>query len=954
MPEPLEIRLLGPFEVLAGGAVADVGGSKRQALLAMLALNGGRVVRVDALVEGLWGDDLPAAPRNALHHHVARLRAALGQGSIMGSGDGYALGDASVDALRFEEQLGETRAALREGDVHAANDSVASALELWRGGALQALGDTAWFSAEARRLESLRVDLLEEQFEVALALGEHREVVPALRTTLQENPFRERVWAQLMLALYRSGRQADALETFQEARRVLAEALGLEPGPELRHLQDAILAHDPAISVVPVAPRGRGNLPASTTSFVDREDALAEVLELMRRHRLVTLTGPPGVGKSRLALEAARSFEREIRDGVSLVDLGRAAGAEDVARLIAQAVDVRGSDPFARVTARLRNSEALVLLDACEHVLEEAARLTSALLGECPGVRVLATSRESLHLTAEARFRVDPLPVTDGDSPAVQLFADRAGAARPGFGLTPETAALVAEITRRVEGLPLAIELAAARVNVLGLTELLSAVERRLALRDELPTSDPSRTALRALVEWSYDLLHGDEKTLLQQLAVHRGGASLASLAAVGARHGLDEANVTYLLGTLVDKSIISASFSDEGARYDLLDTVREYVWERLIESGDLAATRKAHAEYFAALAGTARDEVRGPQWLRSVHRLEVEHDNFWAALAYASETPEPLLAMRLAAPLGWYFALAERVSEGRRFLELAGDSAHDMPLELQLELLGNLCYLATEEGDLDAAIDAGERGLAFPGADSLPQLALVQLTLALARAHAGDEEQATKLVEAARNGFERAGDDWGVAASTLVRAQSAARVGDVATVAAMAAEVSNRSDAIDYDAFRVPAALLEAWAAEQRGVGETAAAAYRRALELAERARFTDHAAFALSGLGSLALAGGDLPAAEELQRQALATAETAGATWAMAHARIGLARVFAAGGDSDGAEALYREVSAWSELQRPHRARESLFLLLAGDPATAAVGARGFADARSDAALR
>jgi hypothetical protein len=322
------------------------------------------------------------------------------------------------------------------------------------------------------------------------------------------------------------------------------------------------------------------------------------------------------------------------------------------------------------------------------------------------------------------------------------------------------------------------------------------------------------------------------------------------------------------------------------------------------------------------------------------------------AALAYASETPDPLLAMQLGAPLGWYFGLAERVSEGRRFLELAHDTAHDTPLELQLELLGNLCYLALEEGDLDAAISAGERGLRLAAVDQLPQLALVQLTLALALAHAGDEEQAKELVEAARNRFESAGDDWGVAASTLVRAQGAARAGDVATVAAMAAEVTSRSDAIDYDVFRVPAALLAAWVAEQRSVGEAAAAAYRRALELAEQAGFADHAAFALSGLGSLALAGGDLAAAEELQRQALATAETAGATWAAAHARIGLARVLAAAGDGDAAETLYRDVRAWSELHRPHRARESLFLLLAGDPATAALGA--LADAPTPASMQ
>ena len=283
MPNQLEIRLLGPFEVLAAGRPADVGGSKRQALLAMLALHDGRVVGVDALIDGLWGEELPSAPRNALHHHVARLRATLAHESIIGSADGYALKGVSVDALRFEQLLEETRAALRQGDPRAAARTVASALSLWRGPALQGLATTTWFSAEASRLEALRVDALEEQFQAALELGEHREVVSALRAAVVESPFRERLWGQLMLALYRSGRQADALETFQEARRVLAEELGLEPGPELRRLQEGILAHDPAITAVPATPRRRGNLPAPSTSFVGREADLAQVVELLRR-----------------------------------------------------------------------------------------------------------------------------------------------------------------------------------------------------------------------------------------------------------------------------------------------------------------------------------------------------------------------------------------------------------------------------------------------------------------------------------------------------------------------------------------------------------------------------------------------------------------------------------------------------------------------------------------------
>ena len=317
----------------------------------------------------------------------------------------------------------------------------------------------------------------------------------------------------------------------------------------------------------------------------------------------MTLTGPPGVGKSRLAVEAARSLEHEFPDGIWLVDFARAGDADDAVRLLADAVDVRGSDPLARVTSRLRDAGALVVLDACEHVLDEAARIASTLLAECPRVRILATSREALRVAGEVRVPVAPRRTLA----AVELFLERARAARPGFEPDAEDVALAAEIARRVDGLPLAIELAAARVNVLGLAELVSILERRASLLRDSPASDPSRTALQALVEWSYDLLHGDEKTLLQQLAVHRGGASLASLVAVAATHGLNEATVAYLLSALVDKSIVSASFAGGEARYDMLDTVRDYVLERLAEGGGLAAARGAHAEYFAALADEAR-----------------------------------------------------------------------------------------------------------------------------------------------------------------------------------------------------------------------------------------------------------------------------------------------------------------------------------------------------------
>jgi predicted ATPase/DNA-binding SARP family transcriptional activator len=949
---PLEIRLLGPIEVLVCGRPANVSGGKRQGLLAVLALRRGRVVGVDSLIDALWGDDLPAAPRNAVQHHVARLRAALGQETIVASPDGYELMDAAVDALRFEELLQDARSALRAGDAGAAAESVTIALELWRGPALHGLTDTPWFSGEARRLESLRVDALEEQFEAALALGEHREIVTALRAALEENPFRERLWGQLMLALYRSGRQPDALEAFHEARRVLSDELALEPGPELRRLQEAILAHDPAIAPVPVAPRPPGNLPAPSTSFVGREQDVGQVIELLREHRLVTLTGPPGVGKSRLAVEAARLLEAEA--DAWCVDLAQAGGPYDVVRLVAAAVDARGADPLARAIARLRDGDAILLLDACEPVASEAARVAAAVLAECPDVRVLATSREVLHVPGEARFAVEPLALPDSSddvAPAVQLFVDRARAARPRFELTPATAETVAEICRLVDGLPLAIELAAARLNALGLAELLLVVERRLALLSDRPAADAGRAALRTLVEWSYDLLHEDEKSLLHEVAVHRGGASLPSLVAVGASRALDEATVTYLLGVLVDKSILSVSFPAEGARYDLLDTVRDYVLERLAETGRLDAARRAHAEYFATLADAAWAELRGRDWQTWVRRLDLEHDNLWAALTYARDAHDTGIAARLAS-LAWYFTVAERVTEGRRFVELAlAEASDDVPSDRRLDALAGLCFLATEELDLDAAIEIGERTLASaaPGTDA-PQVGFAQATLALAVADAGDIERGATLAEQARATLEGSGDHWAFTVASLLRALIAAAVGDTSTVAAMAADAHRHAKAIGFDAFRIPAMLLDAWVAERQNDSDAATDAYRRALDLAGSAGFADHVAFALSGLASCALARGDVRHAEELQRRALATAKEARAEWSAAHARVELGRILAAAGDTEIAARLYRNVLEWSKRPRRHGPRESLFVALAEDPAAAAsAGLADLGDARA-----
>ena len=574
------------------------------------------------------------------------------------------------------------------------------------------------------------------------------------------------------------------------------------------------------------------------------------MVDLLTEHRLVTLVGPPGVGKSRLALEAIRAFESEIAGGAWRVELARAGDATDVIRLVAQAVDAHGADPLARVIARLRDSDATLLVDACEHALEEAARVVSAVLAGCPQVRVLATSREVLHIAGEVRASLEPLPLSapgsidGGGSPAVQLFAARARAARPGFELTADGAPIAAEIARRVDGLPLAIELAAARLNVLGLAELGAMVNRRLALLQSQPASDPMRTALLGLVEWSYDLLHADEKALLHQLAVHRGGASLASMVAVGSSLGLDEATVTYLLGALVDKSIVLVSFPADEARYDLLDTVRDYALERLAESGGLAAARRAHAQYFATVAEAARPALRGPDWQAWTSRLTRENDNLWAALTHARDAPEPDVAIRLGASLGWYFSFSEQVSEGRRFLELArAIASDDAPAWLWVELLASVCFLATEELDFEAAIEAGDRALALAAtAPPSPVAAEARALLSLPLAQSGSQERAAKLAEEARDGADVAGDHWTAAVASLTGAMDAAVAGDVRAADTLSANAARHSEAIGYLPTLLPATTLEAWVAEHREDSEAAIDAYRRVFELADQTRLADH----------------------------------------------------------------------------------------------------------------
>ena len=457
----LEFGILGPVQVVRDGLELEVGGPKRRALLALLLVAGGRVIPAERLAEELWGGSPPPGAAGTLRAHVSRLRTLLRpDAALVARGGGYALTaePEQLDAARFARLAAAGRQALEAGAAAAAADHFGAALGLWRGRALADVAEVEPLAREAARLEELRLLAAEGRVEAELALGRAAEVTGELEGLVAEHPVRERLWLLLVLALYRAGRQADALAAYRRARDMLAAELGIEPGEELRALQRQVLRQE-----VPAAPPpARHNLPAVLTSFLGRERELAAVGELAREARLVTLTGPGGAGKTRLALEFGAAAAGNFRDGVWLADLAGIADAELVPSLVMQALGVRQSGEVAAVEAliyRLRSAELLLVLDNCEHLLDGCAELAAALLGSCPGLRVLTTSREPLGVPGEAVYPVPPLPVPPESSdvgalarsPAVQLFLARSSAAAGPAGRAAPVG-VVARICRELDG----------------------------------------------------------------------------------------------------------------------------------------------------------------------------------------------------------------------------------------------------------------------------------------------------------------------------------------------------------------------------------------------------------------------------------------------------------------------------------------------------------------------
>ncbi len=990
----MRFGVLGPLAVWTDeGAPVAIPGAKVRALLADLLLHAGEPVSADRLIDELWGDAPPGNPTGSLQARVSQLRRALeqaepgGRALVVSHPAGYLLqvGADAVDAARFETLIARARTS---GKPAASAALLAEALAIWRGSALADFADDSFAMPAITRLEEQRLTALEEHIEARLALGEHGALVGELDTLVARHPLRERLRAAHMRALYLAGRQTEALDSYQQLRARLDEELGLDPGPELARLLQAILTHDPTLTIHPPAAPRRTNLPVPLSSLVGRTAAVADVRKLLDTGRLVTLTGPGGVGKTRLALEAAGQLVDELADGAWVVEL---AGHHDpcdnvvgcVAELMAAAVGIRDDaaltvppagrpeELIQRLPAALAGKQLLLVLDNCEAVIEAVAKLAELLLRSGPELRILATSREPLGLSGELLWPVPtlelPNPALDGDlhavahCSAVQLFVQRAAATATGFTLTENNAAAVAALCRRLDGLPLALELAAARVRVLPVHELAARLDDRFRVLATGNRDAPDRQqTLRAVVDWSWDLLTARERTLLRRLAVFADGFTLAAAEGICAGDGLDHADVLDLLARLVDRSLVVAE--DDGTRYRLLETIAAYALERLDSSGDTDQARLGHARWYAELAEQADQQLRGHgqrQWLA---RLDAESANCRAALAWAaaqrdltqpdSTQPDSALALRLAGALVWYWFLRGRHGEGRWWLAKALPASTDgpAPVAARARALAGLAVLASHDRSGAGTQEHGRAALALYAQLGDPDgLAHARWMVGFIMLSGGEASSATHLVDQALADFRRLGDRWGVAAALNSRGWEHQRRGKLpdaardgqqswslfvelgdrwgqvrsADLLGVLAEIEGDYDhakALHTDGLRL-AEELGLWPVVAQQLGRlgrlamlaadhpTALALHERALRLARDQAFEPGATFAKIGLGLIARRQGRLTTAETHLSEVLDAHRVAGFHPGMAFTLAELGFVAELRGDPDAARARHLE---------------------------------------------
>jgi predicted ATPase/DNA-binding SARP family transcriptional activator/tetratricopeptide (TPR) repeat protein len=687
--------VLGPLRLEDGAdREIEVGGPRLRMLLVRLALDAGRIVPNEALIDGLWGAQPPADAMNALQTLVSRLRKAGIARRLESHPVGYSLAVADVDAHTFERLAGEGAKLLKSGQATKAAERLREALDLWRGPALADVAEAPFAAAVVARLAELRLTALEDRIEADILRGHESTVIVELYALTQEHPLRERLAALLIRALNHAGRQADALNAYETVRRSLADELGVDPGAELQETRQAVLR----VKTAEVSGSGT-RLRAQLTSFVGRQGELAQLGKLLAADRLVTLVGPGGAGKTRLATEAAaRAGER-----VWFVPLAGLREAVDVPVALAGALGIRDApippkvrphktlDVTERLLEALADRADLVILDNCEHVISAAAHLADLLLAGCPRLRILATSREPLAIIGETLFPVGPLELPGANVPAeqavehaaVRLFCDRAASVRPGFTVDDDNAEAVVAICRQLDGLPLALELAAARLRSMTVGQVAERLDDRFRLlTGGSRTSLPRHQTLGAVVDWSWGLLTDAERTLATRLSVFATSATLDAIAAVCAGDDLPANDVLYVLASLVEKSLVDAREGpDSQPRYRMLQTVRAFSAERLADADTIRARMTA---YMLALVEEADPKMRGPEQLKWLKLVDAERENIIASVRMAVDRRDADTSYRMVAAWTWYWMLrigvfgetmSEQLMPIERMLEFEADA---------------------------------------------------------------------------------------------------------------------------------------------------------------------------------------------------------------------------------------------------------------------------------------
>ena len=849
------------MEIVGDNGPVRLPAAKQRQVLCALLVRAGETCSADALIDAVWGESPPPSARKLLQIYVSQLRKALPSGAaIVTKGAGYRLDlePESLDAARFERLLGEGRAVLQEGNAALASSLLGRALALWRGRAYADFAYEDCARVEAERLEELRLVALEIRTEAQLALGRHAHVLGELRALSAEHPLRERVQAQTMLALYRSGRQSEALELYAATRVLLRNELGLEPGAELRGLQRRILQQDPSLELLMEAEEPARALPFPPSALHGRKRELEELRTLFQRPdvRLLVLTGAGGSGKTRLALEIARELASSFANGAALVELAPIRDPEEVVSAISRALEVQevaGQEPLETLAAALGPRELLLVPDNVEH-LRSAAPVFVELLARAPRLKVLATSRVVLHVSGERVYPVDPLP----PNAARALFLERARAAKPDFGAAANDES-IGRICERLDRLPLAIELASSRVRTLTPAELLARLDARLPLLTDGPRDLPARQqTLRATLEWSFSLLGEGEQRDLTRLAVFAAGCTLEAAEAVCG-------TTLERLSSLVDHNLLRHTATADGSRYSMLETIQEYALERLEASGEAPEIRRRQLEFIIRLVESANlfAEAEEPQ------RQELvipEYENARAAIAWALDAGETELGLRLAVALENFWVTRDPF-EGMRVFErlLAADAG--APPALRARALRAFASSRHTAGDVERAEAlyreslrlhrslGDERGSAIVSY-RLGQIALIH----------GDAERARRLLEGALARFRALGSRRG-------EAQAVGSLGSLAQAegnAELAAELYEQSAAM-CEAIGRPwwqASMLSNLAdlELESGRPDEASRRAREALVLCRRIGDRKGTVYALAYLASAAAASDDLRRAGRL----------------------------------------------------------------------------------------